>query len=51
VAPSQVWVMPEGVTAEAVLAGHAALADLVVDCGWNMTTRLHVLAWGNERGR
>lgn len=50
-APSQVWVMPEGVTAVAVLAGHEALADLVVARGWNMTTRLHVLAWGNERGR
>lgn len=46
-----VWVMPEGVTAERVLAGHAELADLVVDLGWNMTTRLHVLAWGDERGR
>lgn len=46
-----VWVMPEGVTAEAVVAGHAALADLVVERGWNMTTRLHVLAWGDERGR
>lgn len=50
-APGQVWVMPEGITAAAVEAGTRALADAVVARGWNLTTRLHVLTWGNERGR
>ncbi len=46
-----VWVMPEGTDAATVGAGLAALADGVVARGWNLTPRLHVLAWGDERGR
>jgi 7-cyano-7-deazaguanosine (preQ0) biosynthesis protein QueE len=46
-----VWVMPEGTTREAVLAGLQALADPVAARGWNLTTRLHILVWGDERGR
>jgi len=46
-----VHVMPEGTTAAAVLAGGRALADAVQARGWHLTTRLHVLLWGDERGR
>jgi len=46
-----VWVMPEGVTPDAVVAGGAAIADAVVSRGWNLTTRLHVLCWPKERAR
>jgi 7-cyano-7-deazaguanosine (preQ0) biosynthesis protein QueE len=46
-----VWIMPEGTTAEAVLAGGRRLADAVSARGWHLTTRLHVLLWGDERGR
>ena len=46
-----VYVMPEGRTAEAVLGGGRRLADAVVARGWNLTTRLHVVLWGDERGR
>jgi 7-cyano-7-deazaguanosine (preQ0) biosynthesis protein QueE len=46
-----VWVMPEGTTPDAVLAGGRRLADAVVARGWSLSTRLHVLLWGNERGR
>ena len=46
-----VWIMPEGITAEAVLARGRRLADDVVARGWQLTTRLHVLLWGDERGR
>lgn len=46
-----VYVMAEGTTAAAVLAGTAALADAVAARGWHLTTRLHVLLWGDERGR
>lgn len=46
-----VWVMPEGTTPAAVLAAGRRLADPVVARGWSLTTRLHVLLWGDERGR
>ena len=46
-----VWVMPEGTDAATVIERSKALADPVLDHGWNMTTRLHVLLWGDERGR
>ncbi len=49
--PSTVHVMPEGTTPEAVLGTARALADEVARRGWNLTTRLHVLLWGDERGR
>jgi organic radical activating enzyme len=46
-----VWVMPEGTTPDAVLAGTRSLAEPVLARGWNLTTRLHVLLWSDERGR
>jgi 7-carboxy-7-deazaguanine synthase len=46
-----VWVMPEGSTEEAVLRGLRALAGPVIARGWNLSCRLHVLAWGDQRGR
>lgn len=46
-----VFVMPEGTTPGTVLAGGRALADDVSARGWHLTTRLHVLLWGDERGR
>jgi 7-carboxy-7-deazaguanine synthase len=47
----QVWVMPEGTDATTVLARMATLAPLVLARGWNLTPRLHILLWGDERGR
>jgi organic radical activating enzyme len=49
--PRTVWIMPEGVTPATVTAGLAAIADTAVEHGFNVTTRLHILCWGNERGR
>lgn len=51
VAPSAVWVMPEATTPEVLVARTTELADAVVARRWNLTTRLHVLAWGAARGR
>ncbi|GAA2213329.1 7-carboxy-7-deazaguanine synthase QueE [Nonomuraea monospora] len=47
----QVWVMPEGVTPDDVLGGALALAEAVIARGWSLSPRLHVLLWGDERGR
>jgi hypothetical protein len=46
-----VWVMPEGTDAEAVLTTMRDLADEVLARGWNLTSRLHTLLWGDARGR
>jgi 7-carboxy-7-deazaguanine synthase len=46
-----VWVMPEATDATTLLERTRALAGPVLDRGWNLTTRLHVLVWGDERGR
>lgn len=45
------YVMPEGRTAHEVVDNTAAIADRVIAEGWRLSTRLHVLAWGDERGR
>lgn len=47
---SAVWVMGEGATIDAHVASTQAIADAVVEYGWNLSTRLHVLAWETERG-
>ncbi len=48
---TDVWVMPEGADAATVRERGAELADAVLARGWQLTTRLHVLLWGDERGR
>ncbi|MFJ1936615.1 7-carboxy-7-deazaguanine synthase QueE [Kitasatospora sp. NPDC088160] len=47
----RVWVMPEATTAAAVVGGMRALADVAIERGWNVSSRLHVLLWEDERGR
>ncbi|MFE9913255.1 7-carboxy-7-deazaguanine synthase QueE [Streptomyces clavifer] len=46
-----VWVMPEGTTLEAITATTRVLADAVAARHWHFTTRLHVLAFADARGR
>jgi 7-carboxy-7-deazaguanine synthase len=48
---TNISVMPEGTTPEAVLAGMRALEVAVREHGYRLGTRLHVLMWGDERGR
>lgn len=48
---SRVYVMPEGTTPQRLAQVHGQVADAVLEEGLNMTTRLHVLCWGQERGR
>lgn len=47
---TDVWVMPEGTDAAAIVERSRALVDPVLARGWNLTTRLHVLLWGDRRG-
>jgi 7-carboxy-7-deazaguanine synthase len=46
-----VWVMPEGTDEATVVARMRLLADPVLERGWNLTSRLHVLLWGDQRGK
>ncbi len=46
-----VWVMAEGTTTERQLEVMRQIADEVVGRGWHLSARLHVLLWGDTRGR
>jgi 7-carboxy-7-deazaguanine synthase len=48
---TEIWLSPEGTTAAAVMAQMRIAADAALAQGWNLTTREHVLIWGDERGR
>lgn len=46
-----VWVMPAGTSTEEILHVSRDLADAVLARGWQLGTRLHILLWGDSRGR
>jgi organic radical activating enzyme len=45
-----IWITPEATSSSQVIAGVRALADPVIARGWNLSARLHVLAWEDARG-
>lgn len=47
----RVWIMPLGREPEGLHATFAVVADAAVAHGFNVTSRLHIAAWGDERGR
>lgn len=47
---TDIWIMPEGTDAVTLERRSAGLADQVIKRGWNLTTRLHILLWGDRRG-
>ena len=49
--PATVWIMPEGGRLEDLLRHPPELYDAIIERGWNITTRLHVIAWGGRRGK
>ncbi|MGK5639413.1 7-carboxy-7-deazaguanine synthase QueE [Streptomyces sp. URMC 126] len=51
VTPDRVWIMPEGRTPAELDRHLAELADPAIASGFNVTTRLHIHVWGDERGR
>lgn len=51
IADDAVWISPLGRDAQTVVAVQRAVSDAVIERGWNLSTRLHVLSWGDERGR
>ncbi|MFF4900468.1 7-carboxy-7-deazaguanine synthase QueE [Streptomyces sp. NPDC001068] len=49
--PGRVWIMPEGTDAATITRRLGELADPAIAAGFNLSTRLHVLCWGDEKGR
>ena len=49
--PDRVLLMPEGRTREALEKKSSWLSEACVRHGFRFTTRLHILLWGDERGR
>ena len=45
-----VWIMPEGRDPITLSTHTDRLAEAVVQRGWNITPRLHVMIWGHRRG-
>jgi 7-cyano-7-deazaguanosine (preQ0) biosynthesis protein QueE len=48
---TNVWLMPEGTDAATLNDRMAWLAPAAIARGWNVTTRLHIVLWGDQRGR
>jgi organic radical activating enzyme len=46
-----VWVMPQGTTAAQMLDRLPRLAEDALAHSWHLTPRLHILLWGDVRGR
>ena len=49
--PDRVLLMPEGRTRDALEKKSSWLSEACVRHGFRFTTRLHILIWGDERGR
>ncbi len=47
---TEVWLSPEGRTPAEVLRRMRMVADAALRHGWNLTTREHILIWGDQRG-
>jgi organic radical activating enzyme len=45
-----IYVMPEGTRPDVITKRAQQLAEAVTQRGWNLTTRLHILLYGNRRG-
>jgi hypothetical protein len=43
--------MPEGTDAQALAGRSRWLAERCCELGYRFSTRLHILLWGDERGR
>lgn len=46
-----IWIMPQATTSDELQMRMRSMSDLVIEKGWNLTTRLQVELWGDQRGR
>ena len=50
VSSDRVWIMPEGANRATHLEHLSMFADKIIERGYNLSTRLHVLVWDQKRG-
>lgn len=48
---ARTWVMPEGTTPQAVTGALALITDRALAHRFNVTGRMHIMLWGDRRGR
>lgn len=48
---TNIWLMPEGTTPEAITDRMRWICDAAIERGWSVSSRLHIMAWNDERGR
>jgi 7-carboxy-7-deazaguanine synthase len=48
---SRIWLMPQGTTADEIRQRSAWLVPLAIEAGFRYSPRLHILLWGDVRGR
>lgn len=48
--PNRIWLSPCGFTESEVIFGMRQLEPIAIENGWNLSSRLHILMHGNERG-
>lgn len=48
--PHRTWIMPEGTTSDAIVRGLGMLSPPAAELGYNVSPRLHIFLWGDERG-
>lgn len=48
---TDVWLMPEGTDPGVISKRLGWVCDAAIERGWSVSSRLHILAWDNERGR
>lgn len=49
--PGLIQIMPEGIDPDVLTARLRELAGPAIAAGYSLTPRLHILLWGDERGR
>jgi 7-carboxy-7-deazaguanine synthase len=48
---NRIWLMPQGTTEAQITSGLRILAPHAIDNRFNLTGRMHVVIWGDKRGR
>ena len=47
----KIWLMPEGLTSASQIKRLKEIMQVCLDRGYRITPRLHILLWGNEKGK